>query len=144
MPLVNPLLTPDSAPTKGDLEDFLGVGRYRRFDAIYSDLVKMGLDGMFVWSDLDKIWSLRFDYGKVPIFAIRWGIDFFYAYLVLTSDSYTEVIRHKAITPDARQLLKKHPPNQARRTMPVEANLERINEQEAFLELLPVLIKVLA
>ncbi|UCD38754.1 MAG: hypothetical protein JSW54_04545, partial [Fidelibacterota bacterium] len=73
----DPMLNPNRPPTKEDLEDFLGVGRYRRFDAIYQELISLKLDGRVVWSDLDKNWFLRFYYGKTPIFAIRWGIDYF-------------------------------------------------------------------
>ncbi len=144
MPYKEPFLNPDSTPTKKDLEDFLGVSRYRRFEAIYDELREMDLDARMVWNDLDKNWSLRIYKGKTPIFSIRWGIDYFYAYLVLKTEDYQRIARHKNITSDALELLQKHPPIPTQRTTPIEANLEMMREQEGFFELLPVLIKVLA
>ena len=130
-------------PTKEDLEDFLGIGRYRRFDLIYDELFNLKLDAKFVWSELDKIWFIRFYTGKAPIFSIHWGVDYFYASLILDTKHYTKAARHKDITPEALGLLQKNPPNPIKHTTSVEANLERMKEQEAFFELLPVLIRVL-
>ncbi|UCD38491.1 MAG: hypothetical protein JSW54_03160 [Fidelibacterota bacterium] len=140
----NPLQNPKSTPTKKDLEDFLGFGRYRRFDAIYRELVAMGLAGKFVWNDIDKNWSLHFYRGKTHIFSIRWGIDYFYSRLVLDSEVYKKVFGHKDLTDEACELLQRNPHNPTKRSMPVEANLEKIRDQDGFFELLPVLIKVLA
>ncbi len=140
---IDPMLNPNRAPTKKDLEDFLGVGRYRRFDLIYDELFNLKLDARFVWSELDKIWFIRFYIGKAPIFSIHWGVDYFYAYLSLETKSYKKVVRHKDITPEALGLLQKNPPNPIKHTTRVEANLEMMKEQEAFFQLLPVLIQTL-
>ena len=140
---IDPMLNPNRPPTKEDLEDFLGVGRYRRFDAIYQELISLKLDGRLVWSDLDKNWFLRLYHGKTPIFNIRWGVDYFYAQLVLEAEQYKKIARHKDITPNALGLLKKSLSNPTKQSTRVEANLERMNQQEAFFELLPLLIRVL-
>jgi hypothetical protein len=140
----NPLLDPDRQPTKEDLEEFLGRGRYRRFEAIYDELVEMDLKGLFVWSELDKSWRLPFQKGKTTIFSIRWGIDYFYAYFILRTEDYKKIIRQENITPDARHLLQKKPPMHMKQQTPVEANLEMAREQEGFFDLLPTLIKTVA
>ncbi len=140
---IDHLHNPDRTPSKEDLEDFLGLGRYRRFDLIYEELFNLKLDAKFVWSELDKIWFIRFYAGKAPIFSIHWGIDYFYASLSLETKSYKKVGQHKDITPDALGLIQKNPPNPIKHTTPVEANLEVMREQEAFFQLLPVLIQVL-
>jgi|GEM_PF-4068492 len=140
---IDPMLNPNRTPTKKDLEDFLGVSRYRRFDAIYEELVGLKLRARFVWSEPDKIWFIRFYSGKAPIFSIRWGIDFFYAYLILEAKYSKKIARHKDITPDALELLQKNPSNPIKHTTGVEANLEMMKEQEAFFHLLPVLIREL-
>ena len=70
-------------------------------------------------------------------------MDYFYAYLTLKTKHYTKVARHKNITPDALELLQKSPSNPTKQVKRVEANLEIMKEQEAFLQLLPVLIRVL-
>ncbi|UCH09794.1 MAG: DUF3788 family protein [Fidelibacterota bacterium] len=139
----SPLLNPDKQPTKEDLEDYLGVGRYRRFEAIYDELVESNLEGQFRWSDLDKSWLLHFYKGKTPLFSIRWGIDYFYAYFILKIDDYKKIIRQESISSDARYLLQKKPPMHMKQQTPVEANLEMAREQEGFFDLLPTLIKVL-
>ncbi|UCH11358.1 MAG: DUF3788 family protein [Fidelibacterota bacterium] len=143
MPSDNPITNPKSRPTKGDLEDFLGRGRYQRFEKIYDELVELGLEGQFLWNKFDKNWSLRFLDGKKPLFKIRWGIDYFYAYLILQEDTAARIVRHKKITPDALRLVRKHSPNAASRTVRIEANLEKIVEQEGFFDLLPILLKLL-
>ncbi len=140
---IDPLHNSSKPPSKEDLEDFLGISRYRRFDLIYEELISLKLDDKFMWSELDKIWFIRFYTGKVPIFSIRWGIDFFYAYLTLEAKYSKKIARHKDITPDALELLRKNPSNPMKHTTGVEANLEMMKEQEAFFQLLPVLIRVL-
>lgn len=144
MPYVNPMHNPKSAPTKDDLEHFLGLGRYRRFEIVYDELIAMDLSAQMVWSELEKSWFIRFHHGKAPIFSIKWGIDNFYAYLDLKIKDQQQVVRHKEITSGARDLLQRNPPNRTKSTIPIEANLEMMRDQEEFLELLPVLIKVLA
>jgi len=143
MTKISPLFSPTSTPTKEDVEDYLGKGRYRRFETIYDELVEMGLSGHFVWNTVDKNWSLRFKYGKTYIFDIHWGVDYFSANLILDIDTYTSIIRHKEITPDAIVLLRKYSPNPTKRIVRIEANLETMRDQEGFFELLPVLIKIL-
>ncbi len=140
---VDHLHNPNRTPSKEDLEDFLGLGRYRRFDLIYEELFNLKLDARFVWSELDKIWFIRFFSGKAPIFSVYWGIDYFYAYLVLEARQNKKVVKHKDITHDALNLLQTNPPNPLKHTVRVEANLEMMKEQEAFFQLLPVLIQVL-
>lgn len=140
---IDPILNPDATPTKEDLEDFLGIGRYRRFNAIYDEFIDAGLDAQFYWSDLAKAWLMRFYRGKKPIFNIRWGVDYFYAQLFLDTKQYTKIARHKSTTPDVLKLLQRNSPNQTSHRTLVEANLEMINDQEAFIKLLPGLIRIL-
>ena len=132
------------APTKEDLEEFLGVPRYRRFDLIYNELIGLGLDPYMTWNEPDKMWYMGFKRGKTLLFSIRWGIDFFYAHGVIDLDNYKGVARDKEITPDALAILQKNPPNQTNQTLTLEANLEKMREQEGFFELLPVMIRVLS
>ncbi|MFC1547998.1 hypothetical protein ACFL5M_05685 [Candidatus Neomarinimicrobiota bacterium] len=143
MPNDSPITNPKSSPTKADLEDFLGRGRYQRFKKIYDELVGLGLEGQFLWNKFDKNWSLLFLAGKKPLFKIRWGIDYFYAYRILEEDTVTEIVRHKKITPDALRLVRKHSPNAASRTVRIEANLEKMVEHEGFFDLLPILRELL-
>jgi hypothetical protein len=143
MPNDSAVTNPNSSPTKEDLEDFLGRGRYARFEKVYDELIDMGLAGQFVWNDFDKNWSLRFLWEKKPLFTIRWGIDFFYAYLVLKEETAKEIVGHKKITEDAIRVVRKHSPNTANRTQRIEANLEKMSEQEGFFDLLPILIEKL-
>jgi hypothetical protein len=143
MPKDGPITNPKSSPTKEDLEDFLGRGRYQRFERVYNELVDTGLAAQFVWNEFDKSWSLRFLSGKKPLFTIRWGIDFFYAQLVLKETVVTEIVRHKDLTQDALRVVRKHSPNTANRTLRIEANLEKMSEQEGFFELLPILVELL-
>ncbi|UCH61699.1 MAG: DUF3788 family protein [Fidelibacterota bacterium] len=140
---IDPMLNPNRPPTKEDLEDFLGISRYRRFDAIYKELIGLNLDARCVWSELDKIWFIHFYSGKAPIFSIRWGVDYFYAHLSLEAKHYTKVAQQKNITPDALELLQKSPTNPTKKIKRIEANLEMMKDQEAFLQLLPALIRVL-
>jgi hypothetical protein len=121
----------------------MGPGRYHRFEKVYDELVELKLAGQFVWNDFDKNWSLRFLAGEKPIFTIRWGIDFFYAHLILKEEIFTQILRQKDITEDATRLVRKHPLNQTNRTVRIEANLEKMVEQEGFFDLLPILLKLL-
>ena len=110
---------------------------------IYEELLELGLTAAMVWGEQDKQWHHRFSYKKQSIFTIRWGIDFFYVLLVLNSDDYLKIARNKDVTPDAAELLRKYPPNPTRKISRVEANMEIMRDQEAFFDLLPVLLKEL-
>ncbi len=143
MVISGPLTNPRSVPTKEDLEEFLGPGRYHRFDVIYEELIEMDLTAKMVWSKQDNQWHHSFSYKKQPIFTIRWGIDYFYVLLVLKSGDYLKVARSKDITPDAAELLRRYPPNQMKGSTRIEANMEIIKDQEAFFDLLPVLLREL-
>lgn len=143
MVITDPLTNPRSEPTKEDLEEFLRPGRYHRFDTIYEELIEIGLTAKMVWSKPDKQWHHSFSYKKQPIFTIRWGIDYFYVLLVLKSDDYLKVARSKDITSDAAELLRRYPPNPMKGTTRVEANMEIMRDQEAFFELLPLLLRKL-
>lgn len=137
----NPLTDPKVIPTKELLEDYLGLGRYRRFEAIYDELIEMGLKARLIWSDQAKSWFHRFYYKKIPIFNIIWGIDYFYAAVILKEDEYSRLFRDKGkLKPDAAELLKRNPPNKLKGTVRVEANMEKMSDHEAFFDLLPVLI----
>jgi hypothetical protein len=136
-------LNPKGNPTKKDLEEFLGRGRYARFEKVYDELVEMKLSAQFLWNDFDKNWSLRFQVGAKPLFTIRWGIDFFYAHLVLKEETVKAIVGHQKITEDALRVVRKHSPNAANRTLRIEANLEKMVEQEGFFDLLPILLELL-
>ena len=139
----DPILDGTRTPTKEDLEDYLGPGRFRRFDSVYNEMINMGFDAQLTWSKNDKSWFYRFYYkGDSHLFDIYWGHDFFYTLIILSPEDYLELTRHADITPDALTLIRKFPENQVRKTVRVEANMEKMNEQEGFFDLLPLLIKV--
>ncbi len=139
----NPLQDGTRKPTKEDLEDYLGPGRFRRFDSVYNETVNMGFDAQLIWSKNDNNWYYRFYYkGKSHLFDILWGYDYFYTLIVLKSNDYLKLTRHPDITTDALTLIRKYPENKVRKTVRVEANMEKMNEQEGFFDLLPLLIKV--
>ena len=137
------LTNPRSVPSKEDLEDYLGPGRYRRFDKVYEELIEMDFRAAMVWSKQDEQWHHSFSFKKRPIFTIRWGLDYFYVLLILELADYLKVARSKDITPDAAELLRRYPPNQTRKITRIEANMEIMKDQEAFFELLPVLLREL-
>ena len=143
MSAMNPLENARAVPTKEDLEDFLGPGRYRRFDTVYEELIDMDIIAKVEWNKQNKQWFHKFSFKDRSIFTIRWGIDYFYALLVLDSNSYLKISRSENLTPGAAKLIRKFPANQLKGTTRIEANLETINEQEAFFELLPLLLKEL-
>jgi hypothetical protein len=139
----NPLIDPHTEPTKEDLEDWLGLSRYRRFEAIYNELVDNDLDPSMVWSDRERSWYHSFEKGKKELFGIKWGIDHFYALLVLSEDDYSKLIRHEKLSPESRVLLQRFGPRPPHRKARVEANLEKMRDQEAFLELVPLMVEIL-
>ena len=139
----NPLINPDTEPTKEDLEDWLGPSRYRRFEVVYDELIDNDLDPKMVWSDREGSWYHQFDKGKRELFSIKWGVDHFYALLILSEDDYMKLVRHEDLQPDSRVLLQRFGPKPPHRNARVEANLERMSDQEAFLDLIPLMIKVL-
>jgi len=140
----NPLQYAAMAPTKEDLEDYLGPGRFRRFDAIYDEIVSLHFDAQLKWNKHESSWFHQFYYlGKKPLFSIRWGIDYFYGYLVISSKEYMKITKHSEMTDYSLSLVRKYPENRNKGTVRIEANLEKMNEQEGFFDLIPVLIKVL-
>ena len=140
----NPLINPDTEPTKEDLEDWLGLSRYRRFEVVYDELIDNGLESKMVWSDRDGSWYHQFDQGKRELFSIKWGVDHYYALLILSEDDYMNLVRHEKLPPDSRVLLQRFGPKPPHhRNARIEANLERMSDQEAFLDLIPVMMKVL-
>lgn len=139
----NSMANPKRIPAKEDIEEYLGVSRFRRFDLIYKELIELGLVPKMEWHVQDQLWYLAFQRSKKSLFSIYWGIDFFYAHLILSTDDYKLVARDKAITPDALTVLQKNPPNQTQQNVRIEANLENMRALEGFLELLPVMIRLL-
>ena len=141
----NPLEYKDKVPTKEDLEDYLGPGRFRRFDSVYEEIIDLDFDAKLLWSKHDKSWFHRFFYkGKTALFDIIFGHDFFYTLLVIDKKKYLKITNDKAVTQYALELVRKFPENRMKETVRVEANMEKMNEQEAFFDLLPLLIKYLA
>ena len=139
----NPFQDGTREPTKEIIEDYLGPGRYRRFDSVYREAVKMGFDANMSWSKNDGSWYYRFHYqSNSHLFDIYWGHDFFYTLVILKSEDYLQLTHHPDITPVALDLIRKFPENRVRKTVRVEANMEKMYEQEGFFDLLPLLIKV--
>ncbi len=139
----NSMANPKRIPKKEDIEEYLGVSRFRRFDLIYKELIELGLVPKMEWHVQDQLWYLAFRRSKKSLFSIYWGIDFFYAHLILSTDDYKLVAQDKAITPDALAVLQNNPPNQTQQNVRIVANLENMRALEGFLELLPVMIPLL-
>ena len=134
----NPLTNPKAIPTKDELQEYLGPSRYRRFEVVYDELVDLKLTPKLLWSDLGQSWFHVFYLKKKAIFTIEWGIDYFSACVSLNTQQYTQLVRDEKIAPDAKALVQKS--SQSRGVTRVEANLEHSKEQEAFFDLLPLLL----
>ncbi|MEE9464518.1 MAG: hypothetical protein V3W14_02935 [Candidatus Neomarinimicrobiota bacterium] len=140
MPLKNPLHDSRSIPTKEDLEEYLGPSRYRRFEVVYDELVDLNFTPKLIWSALERSWHHSFFQKHKPIFTIEWGIDYFFACFTLLPAQYSQLIRHEKITRDGKELLQGSA--QTRNGIKVEANLEHSKEQEAFFDVLPLLLEL--
>lgn len=140
----NPLENINVKPTKEDLEDYLGLGRFRRFDKIYDEMIDLDMVAKLVWDKVDNFWLFRFHYKENPLYDLKWGIDYFYTFLLLKSADYLKITNNPDMTSAALDLVRKYPENRARGEVRVEANMEKMIEQEGFFDLLPVLQKVLA
>lgn len=137
----NPLSIKDIPITKESLEIYLGLGRYRRFDAIYEELVeRRKLTAKTIWSDQDSSWFYGFYASDKPIFSIKWGVDYFYSSVLLTEGEYLRIVRNKKITPEALELMHRHKINKVKGTARIETNLEIMSEQHAFFDLVHILI----
>ncbi len=141
MPRKDSMTNPRKNPTKEDLKEFLGVARYRRFKLIYDELANMKYAAKMVWHEPDKHWIMRFYYSKIPLFSIHWGVDNFYAGMVLKNQVYQQLLKQDGLSRDTQSLLEKCTPNRMKGTTRVEANLEMMKENEGFFGLLPMLIK---
>lgn len=137
----NPLQNAKATPSKEDLQEYLGPARYRRFEAVYDELVDMDLTPKLQWSDAGRSWFHAFYFRKKPVFNIEWGIDYFYASISLKQALLAQLVRDDRIASDARALLRRGSANQSSGMILVEANLEHSKEQEAFFNLLPLLLK---
>ncbi|MCH8326959.1 MAG: hypothetical protein IID15_00355, partial [Candidatus Marinimicrobia bacterium] len=85
----NPFEVEAVTPTKEDIEEYLGPGRYRRFDSIYKEIISLKFAARMRWNKHESNWFHQFYYmGEKPLFSIRWGIDYFYGYLILPSKEY--------------------------------------------------------
>lgn len=136
----NPLIDPKAVPTKEELQEYLGPSRYRRFEVVYDELLDLKFTPKLQWSDLGQSWYHAFYYKKKIIFTIEWGIDYFSACLTLNTEQYTQLVRNENIAADARALVQKS--SQSRGVTRIEANLEHSKEQEAFFDLLPLLLQL--
>ncbi len=137
----NPLTRKNVRLTKELLEDYLGLGRYRRFESIYDELVEnRKMTGKTHWSDQDSSWFYGFYASGKPIFSIKWGHDYYFASVLLKDFEYLNIVRNNDITPEALELMHKHKINQMKGTALIEVNLEIMSEQHAFFDLLNILI----
>lgn len=137
----NPLTIKNTPLSKETLEDYLGLGRYRRFDAIYEELVeRRKLTAKTIWSDQDSSWFYGFYASDKPIFSIKWGVDYFYSSVLLTEREYLRIVRNKKITSEALELMHRHKINKMKGTARIETNLEIMSEQHAFFDLVHILI----
>ena len=137
----NPLHDAKSVPSKEELQVFLGPARYRRFEVVYDELVDLDLTPKLQWSDAGRSWFHAFYYRKKPIFNIEWGIDYFYASISLNPALLSQLVRDDTIASDTKALLQHGIAQQSKGLIQVEANLEHSKEQEAFFDLLPILLK---
>ncbi len=137
----NPLHDATVVPSKEVLQEYLGPARYRRFEAVYDELVDLDFTPKLQWSDVDQSWCHAFHLKKKPIFCIRWGIDFFYACIDLKPAVYKQLQHNDKVKSDTKELLQHGSTIQSRGIIQVEANLEHSKQQEAFFDLLPLLLK---
>ena len=137
----NPLQNAKAAPSKEDLQAYLGPARYRRFEVVYDELVDLDLTPKLQWSDAGRSWFHAFYFRKKPIFNIEWGIDYFYASISLKQAVLAQLVRDDTIGSDTKALLQQGTAQQSKGLIQVEANLEHSKEQEAFFDLLPRLLK---
>ncbi len=137
----NPLQNAKAVPSKEELREYLGRARYRRFEVVYDELVDLDLTPKLQWSDAGSSWFHAFYFRKKPIFNIEWGIDYFYASICLNQAFFSQLVRNDTIVPDTKDLLERGCAKQSSGAIQVEANLEHSKEQEAFFDLLPLLLK---
>ncbi|MCK4577884.1 MAG: hypothetical protein KAU50_03785 [Candidatus Marinimicrobia bacterium] len=127
------------APSKEDLEEILGPARYRRFEMVYDEIIDMDLLAQIKWSKLDGSWFHAFFYEKEYLFGIKWGPDFFYTQMEVDADLCLWLQKNDQLSNDSREILLKNR-NQAKGGATVEANLEHPKEQEAFFDLLSLVL----
>ncbi|MFC1746874.1 DUF3788 family protein [Candidatus Neomarinimicrobiota bacterium] len=141
----NPFKNPEAPPNMADLEDYLGPSRFRVYATISKELTDLGLELSATWSDPTASWQFEYRYNDTPLFNMIWGVDYFYALIDLTAKDYQRIMGQKSkLSQDAIDMMQKHPPIRNMTTVHVEANLEKISDQEAFFDLVPVLQGVLA
>lgn len=143
MAYINPIINKKIRPTKEDLAEMMGPGRYRRFDAVYEELIGMDIGAAVVWDKIQEQWYYQFRSAGVDLFQIRWGLDFFYGDFTLAPNQYTNLLRHSEVTKDVKGLLQANPVKSSRNSSHIELNLEKISDQEVFFELLELQLKVM-
>lgn len=143
MAYINPIFNKKVRPNKEDLAEMMGPGRYRRFDAVYEELVGMDIGAAVVWDKIQEQWYYQFRSAGKDLFQIRWGHDFFFGDFTLTQKQFTNLFRHDEISADVKGLLQKNPVNTSRNSSRIELNLEKISDQEVFFELLDLQMKMM-
>ncbi len=142
MAYINPLKHKKIMPTKEDLAEMMGPGRYRRFDAVYEELIGLDIGAAVVWDKIEEQWYYQFHSGGVKLFQIKWGLDYFYADFTFAPKQFTNLFRHAEISKDVKSLLQANPVRTSRNTSHIELNLEKMSDQEVFFELLELQLKV--
>ena len=140
---INPLLIEDNRPSMESMEKFLEPRQFQRFDKVYKELLGLGFNANLEWNKNDRTWFYRYYRNGFQLFDLRLGNDHFNAELNLTSDDYLKITRAPELTELALNLLRNYPENRTRKSVFVEAELNKMSEQEGFFDLLPVLTKAL-
>ena len=139
----SPLLIESSKPSMESLEKYLGEREFKRFDKIYKEFLALGYNANLEWNRNDQTWFYRYYKDDSPLFDLRLGDDYFYAQVKLSTDDYLQIGRDPGMTEAAHKLLHKYPENKVRKMVRVEAELDKMSDQEGFFDLLPALTKVL-
>lgn len=141
MAYINPLKNKKVRPTKEDLAEMMGPGRYRRFDAVYEELVGLNIGAAVVWDKVHEQWYYQFHAAGKKLFQIRWGHDYFYADIIIGPDQFNSLLRHPEASKDVTRLLQAHPVKASRNTARIELNLEKMSDQDVFFDLLGLQMK---
>ena len=140
---MSPFQDRDRKPSLESLEIFLGRGEFIRFKKIYIELMILGYNPNPEWKEQDGSWFFRYYRDGNPLFDLQFSDGNFTFEISLASDDYLTLTRSPAMTDLALKLLRKHPENKVRKMVWVEAQINKMSEQEGFFDLLPALTIVL-
>ena len=133
----------EEQPVLEDLPSILGPRLHHNFDKIYNEIATHGYTPNIEWDKGAEVWFFRYYKDQDKIFDVYVSEQYFYALIILSSEDFVKVARHRDMTEATSKLIHKFPENQSLHNRRVEATLDNMNEQEGFFDLLPILNKVL-